>query len=106
MKDEVFTPGKTIQYNPLQKKVTVEGIVDTRRDNTRAGTGAPTAPFGSVENPTVLINGAQSSSTNNIGLPQSRAIVVDGAGQVGGPWHSQRKLKPVTAAWRGCVASI
>jgi hypothetical protein len=77
MKDEVFTPGTTIQYNPLQKKVTVEELVDTRISNDiDPDTGKPF--LGSVANQEVLINGVpQSTSSNSIGLPQQRTIVTD-----------------------------
>lgn len=68
-KAEVFQPGPTIDYNPLQKKVIVSAGIDTQ------------AP---INSPTGLnaTAGAAIPNAGASGLPQTRSISTDDNGQV------------------------
>jgi hypothetical protein len=74
MKEELFTPGQTVEYNPLQKKVTVESVFDTRK---------ATGEFGAPRTTTIKVNGAPASNLAQLGLPTpNRNVVSDENGQV------------------------
>lgn len=48
MNDDLFTTGPTVNYNPLQKKVTIERLVDTRIPAGQTG-ALDRAPAGAVQ---------------------------------------------------------
>lgn len=48
MNDDLFTTGPTVNYNPLQKKVTLERLVDTRIPAGQTG-ALDRAPAGAVQ---------------------------------------------------------
>jgi len=61
MNSEAFQPGRTVDYNPLQKKVIVESVLDTREPaDSAAG-----------------IRGKEKQNTPT-GLPQTRAVALEG----------------------------